>query len=522
MAEKLLTQQQVEAVVDFAQGIAIGEKYGYWSPFLTNQLMQNLNSSNSAIPTVEKIRQSLADYKNNADTIQSYMEFTNAFDMLFARTLKSYVNALAFDLQMVCTNAYTQSDYKSDAYKKDKQRVENFLNKFNYKQEFRKITEQVMMNEVYFVSFRKTKWNNQGMKFAIQTLPQDRCLIDGYWEKGLLFSFDMSYFLQAGTDLALYDPSMAEAYYRVFGANADPINYRPSVPLDERKGTYAMYTQLSPLDGYWCFKFDMSNFNTTPFLAPFLKNALANDEIQQLQYNKDMAEAFAILAGEIETFDTAKSGTKADQMVFTPKTLGQFMGKAKAGLSSTVKLAALPVKNLKWYQYTDNNSDMYNQQLASTAGVGTGISRVIYSSDRMSIAEVEAAQNEVYQTMKPLYYQFNNFLDFYVNKITKKYKFKFVLDGATYNYERKSRMDNLFKLADHGIVLNESAFASALGIEPQVFSASIRESKNTDWIQEYSQRLFNINTSKDTSTAGRPLSDNITESGEYKRDRVGE
>ena len=160
---------------------------------------------------------------------------------------------------------------------------------------------------------------------------------------------------------------------------------------------------------------------------------------------------------------------------------------------------------------------MYNNQLATSAGVGTGISRVIYSSDRMSNAEIEAALNEVYQTMKPLYYQFNNFMDFYVNKITKKYKFRFTFDGATYGFERKARMDNLLKLAERGLVLNESAFASAIGIEPQLFSASLRESKGTNWVQDYTQRLFNINTSR-SEDVGRPTQDVVTPSGEYKRD----
>ena len=78
------------------------------------------------------------------------------------------------------------------------------------------------------------------------------------------------------------------------------------------------------------------------------------------------------------------------------------MAKAKAGLSSTIKLAALPLKNLEWYQFQDNNKEMYKTQEAVSAAVGTGLSRVIYSTDRMSNAEVEAAKDETYNTMRPL------------------------------------------------------------------------------------------------------------------------
>ena len=88
-------------------------------------------------------------------------------------------------------------------------------------------------------------------------------------------------------------------------------------------------------------------------------------------------------------------------------------------LDKNIKLAALPTKNLKWYQFNDSNKDMYNDQLKTSAATGTGASRIIYSTDRMSNAEVEAALNETYQTMKPLYAQFSNFLDYYVNQITK-------------------------------------------------------------------------------------------------------
>jgi len=514
---KLLSAEQVDTVAQFAQALYTFDKYGYWSPALSNSLMQNLNN-NAKMPTPEGVRKALNDYRNNANELQSYVEYTRFFDMLFARTVEAYVNSLSFDLQVTCTNAYTKADFESKDYIEDKRRVNDFLNKFKYKSEFRKVVNQMMLHEAYFVSFRKTKWGNQGMKYALQILPQERCLLTGYWEKGLLFDFDMSYFLQAGTDLDLYDPSMKVAYQRVFNEQGN-IDYRPSVPLDQRNGVFAMYTQLSPNDGYFCFKRDASNFNMTPFLAPYLKNALTNDEVQQLQFNKDMAEAYAILAGEIATFDNAKSGTQQDQTIFKPTSLANFMKIAKNGLSSTVKLAALPTENLKWYQFQDYNEDMYTTQMASSAAVGVGASRLIYATDRMSNAEVEASLNELYQTMRPVYAQFNNFLEFYVNKITKKYHFSFNFDGSNYSFERTARLDRLMKIADKGMVLNPSAFASALGIEPQLFEASLLESKNSGWTDNL-QLLLNANTMSKDNLTGRPqIEGSVNESTERSRNQ---
>lgn len=256
MAEKLLTQTQVEAVVEFANALYNYGQTGYWSPFLSNQYLQGLNN-NSSIPNSQKVREALSDYRNNAESLQSYMEFARFFDMLFSRTIQSYANSLAFDLQVVPVNVFTKEEYNSDEYKKDKKIVNDFLNKFDYRKEFRNIVQQLMLHEVYYVWFRKTKWGNKGMKYALQTLPQERCLLTGYWEKGLLFDFDMSYFLQAGTDLNGYDPAFKKYYQRVFGDGEMYKNYRPTNPFNKRDGTYAMWTQTSPQDGAWA-KFNNS------------------------------------------------------------------------------------------------------------------------------------------------------------------------------------------------------------------------------------------------------------------------
>lgn len=510
MGEKLLNEEQVNVVLEFSEALRnYGWAEGFWSPWQSNQLLKDLTGQQIVdkdnAKTLGNLRKALGNYKQNITQIQGYMEFANAYDMLFARTVESYVNSLSFDLQVICANIYSKDEFSSSEYIEDKKRINEFLLKFDYKKEFRNVVQQVLLRETYFTWFRKTKWGNKGMKFALQIMPQDRCMLTGYWEKGLLFDFDMSYFLMAGTDIDGYDPAFKKYYNRVFGGNPSIANYRPTNPLNDRNGTYAMWTQTSPEDGAWAFKFNTSDFYSTPFLAPYLKSALSNDQIARMQYDKDVAEAYAILAGEIETFDTAKSGTQSDQTVFKPSTLAGFMAKAKAGLENSAKLAAMPLKNLKWYQFEDNNADMYDNQLITSAATGTGLSRVIYSSDRMSNAEIEAAMNETYQTMKPLYYQFSNFMEFFANKLTKRYKFKFIFDGATYRYDREARFDRISKLADKGIVLAPSAWASVIGMNPALFENSLMESKASGWTENL-QLLLNSNTTAQKSS-GRPTTD---------------
>ena len=519
MAEKI-SRSDVQDVIDFSAGLMAVDNF--YSPFLSNQLLTNLNN-NPRLPSAESVKKALNDYKNSGEDLQGFVEFASSFDMIFKRTLYSYANALSFDLQITCKNAYTESDYQSDEYKKDRQTVDNFLTNFDYKKEFYNVLLNVLKRDTYFTWFRKTKTGNRGkMKFALQIMPQDYCMLTGYFEKGLLWSLNILYYMQPGVDLNGFDPSITKTYLR---ALETVDSYVPSAPLNDRKGSYAMWVDVSPLDGAWAWKFDTSSFANNPFLSPYVANVLRNDEIGELQYNKDLIAASGILAGEIKLFDSAKSGQKANQFSIDPKTLGTFMSLVKKGLQSTIKAVAVPLENIKFFQFEDKNPNSYTNELTTTAGIGTGISRVIYSSDKMSNAELEAALNEVYQTMKPMYAQFNNFLDFYVNQMTSKYKFKFEFVGSNYQFERDARFDKMMKMADKGLVLNSSAWASAVGMNPVTFDRMLAESKYTGWIDKYSTMMLNANTSSYKDNEGgreRKNARDLTESGEASRETLEE
>lgn len=520
MMEEKISRSDIQDVIDFSAGLMAVDNF--YSPFLSNQLLTNLNN-NPRLPSAESVKKALNDYKNSGEELQGFVEFASSFDMIFKRTLYSYANALSFDLQVTCKNAYTESDYQSDEYKKDRQTVDNFLTNFDYKKEFYNVLLNVLKRDTYFTWFRKTKTGNRGkMKFALQIMPQDYCMLTGYFEKGLLWSMNQLYWTLPGVDLDFYDPSLKRTYQRAL-ENAE-LNYKPSAPLNERTGSYALWADVSPLDGAWCFKWATDNFANNPFLSPYVANVLRSDEIGELQYNKDLIAASGILAGEIQLYDQARSGQKANQFSIDPKTLGAFMQKVKSGLNGAAKIAAVPLANIKYFQFEDKNPNSYTNELTTTAGIGTGISRVIYSSDKMSNAELEAALNEVYQTMKPMYAQFNNFLDFYVNQMTSKYKFKFEFVGSNYQFERDARFDKMMKMADKGLVLNSSAWASAVGMNPVTFDRMLAESKYTGWIDKYSTLMLNANTTAQSNEGGRPRQSgtSLTESGEASRETLEE
>ena len=205
-----LSKNDLQDIIDFSAGLMAVDNF--YSPFLSNQLLTNLNN-NPRLPNAEAVKKALNDYKNSGADLQGFVEFASAFDMIFKRTLYSYANALSFDLQITCKNAYTKGDYESEEYKKDKQTVDNFLTNFDYKKEFYNVLLNVLKRDSYFTWFRKTKSGNRGkMKYALQIMPQDYCMLTGYFEKGLLWSFNVLYFMQPGVDIEGFDPSLKKTY----------------------------------------------------------------------------------------------------------------------------------------------------------------------------------------------------------------------------------------------------------------------------------------------------------------------
>jgi hypothetical protein len=79
--------------------------------------------------------------------------------------------------------------------------------------------------------------------------------------------------------------------------------------------------------------------------------------------------------------------------------------------------------------------------------------------------ETKLSVNIDENVLKNVYSQFENILEYWINQRTKKYKFKFLLEGFENSINRDDRFDKTMKLASIGIVLPQR-FASSLGVSP--------------------------------------------------------
>ena len=125
--------------------------------------------------------------------------------------------------------------------------------------------------------------------------------------------------------------------------------------------------------------------------------------------------------------------------------------------------------------------------------------------------------------VESIYPQFENFLEFYANKHTKKFKWKFKFVGCNDQFDRTRRQEEAFKYADKGVVL-PNKIASSLGMNKIELERELEEMNASDFIDKL-RPMINIYTqgnvtntkgnSEPAAGTGRPQKDDgeLTNSG---------
>lgn len=523
MEEKTqLNEMELNQVLSFAQGLYEYLDTGVWNPFSVNQNLLHLNNSPLKV-TFDKLIEALENSLTNAEELQGYSQFMYVFDAIYSKTIRHYENMLAFNLSFTCNNIGDSKNYSSKEYKEDLKRLHKFLDRFDYKKDFRNTINDILKTGIYYGWFRDSYGtfddspielddeNNstnykikRSQNFALQTMPQKYCKLTGYWEGGLLYDFDMNYF-NSDVDINLFDPIFKVKYAKLFKDD----NYNPSAQLMKRNGKYAQWAQTSPMDGAVCIKFDYSNFNVIPPFANLMKVVFDNDEVQKLQKDKNMASAYNLIYGSIGVKNDEKGSSKSNNFKIDPKTMGRFLNLVSQGMKGTSKVMALPLDDPKSFSFSDQNPNMLKTTVKNSADQGAFASDLIYSENKNIFNSTQSLIDD-YNVMRSLYVQYARVLQYFANKKTKKYKFNFTFDGSNYPFEREYRRKSLNELFTVGLVPNESYIASVYDIKPQDFSRMLEESKYGDLTNKLTL-LLNKNTmsqdSNEDSKGGNPIKD---------------
>jgi len=474
----LISEEEVWDVLHFAQQLGYGGMP--ISIDLMNQRLKDINLLNTGEVTSTQVSDALAAPKSNEEELQRISESFEITSSIYKRLLSYMGNIPQFAYTYVCLNA-NKEDYaktgKGQTYLKDLDVLKEFMDSFDYQQEFGKVVREILRQEAAFYVFR-----DDGDKYVLQELPSDRVKITGRWDYGTLFSFDYAYFMSGGVDINLYPPIFKETLARVQEGTSGKNGYWPSESILGR-GTrgFAYWNDCSPLDGFWAFKFTPEMVARIPYFSGMFPDIVQEDVIRELQKNSYMGAASKILIGEVPMLDDSKAAVK-DRISITPKLLGQFLALVQSAVNSTVvKVAASPLQNVKGFSW-DSDPNIRDSYLRTTLGASGASTNLLFSGDvKPNVLETELslAVDEILVTS--VYPQFNDFVNWHVNRKTKKYKFKVMFEGTKFFTGQKRRFDNAKELASIGIVLPQK-IASSQGMSPFDMQRQMEEAAAFGWV----------------------------------------
>ena len=464
--ETKLTPEQINSILEFAQSsaelIASGQidfdptsfarsyAKGYgtaYTPSMQNAIMKDL-TLNPLKSTSERIEQALADAKNNEDFLISTGQQFYLTNQIYKRAVDNLSNLNAYNLLLRCVNAKSKADYKSAAFKRDYKAVKEFFAKFNYREQFNKITFMLLNNETHFVLFRD---DMDDENYIFQDMPYQYCKLTSRSTHGLQYDLDFTYFMGTMANLDFYPKSVRKSYADIMKGGKDN-QYDPAASVGHRNNYTALWGQLdADIHGAYAFKMNADYIANVPYLTGMFAEMALVPVFRSLETSQSMASAAKIITSQWGMLNDGKI-SRADSFEVNPTTMGAILGAVAASLDKAIKVVNLPSRKIDSVEFTNTNKEQYekfNKNIASMIG-GGGSS--LFSTNKATTIENNIALSIDENLMANIYPQYEAFINHQLSKICKKFFFKVKLSGSNTYLNREYRTKSAFDAGQSGVV----------------------------------------------------------------------
>lgn len=416
---------------------------GYTTPDLINRSMQNI-TMNPTSATLQEILNALNSPKESEELLRNYSTSLENNNMYYKRLIRYIGDLPAFNLTFDCINIKNISEYNSKEYKEDLYILEDFLNRFDCKDSFKTVIRQLVRQGVFYSVLR-----DEGQKYVLQELPSDFCKITGKSDYGLLFDFNMTWFFaNYGVDINMYPRVFKSMYRNVFKKISE--RYNPAKKPEYRNTTFNYWVQCSPRDGFWAWKISPEITTLIPYFSPLFPDIELQGVVRGLQEDKYFIEASKLLVGILGMNKDNKSGNVANQINITPDILGQFLGLARQGLNKQIGLTALPVDDIKVVEFDTKERNMMTEHIKNITDQSIASSASLLDDNKLSVHQSKLASAIDNNFLESMYPMFANFVEYYVNNRTKKYKFKIRFNDFNTPDDESKRKEALSLYNDKG------------------------------------------------------------------------
>jgi len=176
--------------------------------------------------------------------------------------------------------------------------------------------------------------------------------------------------------------------------------------------------------------------------------------------------------------------------------------------------------DMKSMEFKSDN-EIYSSYNRNTTGMA-GNSNILFPLEgKQNQVETYLASDVDSMIATNIYPWFNNFMEYQINKRTKKYKFGIEFEGTNLYIDRERRIERQNQMMGMGIV-NFSKLAAALGQNPFALKAQMMETKTNGWVEDLTPIIPGAQMSGVNKNLGRPeMNDSdLSDSGAETRDRA--
>lgn len=462
------------------------------NPFLQNELMKSLYS-NPVRYKKEDIEKMIADPKHHEKALRDLSEYIYNKIMSLKRISHYFGNMLEFDWYLEPINADLDS-MRTSAFKRAYKKCLEFIDKIDVKYTYPKIMNVVMLQDTFFAFMRK---NDDYIVY--QQMPSDYCMITYENELGYGYDFDCSYFMRPGVDIDEYDPIFKEYFEE----------YRKT---DGFKYGYPFWIRLNN-DIAPVFKFDTNRASSTPpFLGAFT-DAIEIEDYKQIYKKNAEIQTTKLLINKIPMKKESNVHTK-DNFAIDAKTAGIFNNIIKESIPEMIISITSPLEaELLDFNKQGSSKNNIVEEAYSIFFDGVGTSSTLFGDNPTGKTGIRSSQKTDEYFVKHMYKQFERHLNYHLNKISNKFKFRIHFEGTM--WDREERFERAFKMVSIGAPLTYLAVAN--GKTPTEIE-NMTNLERAMGLKDNLQLVESIHTASPKS--GRPKSDDdkLTDDGEASRD----
>lgn len=504
--------------------------YGSYSPIFGEQLVNGLYPQ--SVPyTREKIRTLLKDAEKNSFEIRQAAEYVRNNILQFERAEQYFISLFSFKYYLLPKRSIN----KFSDFKKSKEKVYKFLESLRIKEQFPRITADVIKNGCGFYLYSK-----KGDVFDFLRLPIDQCRITGVRSTyGMCFEVD-AYYFQKLYGLGMVTPEIYDYYKDLIEEKMSPAERDKNGEIKRDKNgnikrkkrqkgiNERIFIPISPLHGC-CITADPYRGTKVPLLAALLPDSLDILEYKNIQKQKSILETWCIIP-QVIPYDSVEKPKVPLQLA------KQTIAALQTALPQGVVTFSTPLEvqnpiTLQSSNTQENITGLGEQNFFSAVGIAGNVMGV---GEAKNQAVLDFSNLTDFGFVSYIYGQFDSIVNLLIMIYVNENDWKIKFFGNSYRHDKEIKdASSMFSTNN----LPAEYLGANLGFEPQEFEYMLEmgdKSKLKDLMkplvsqfQQSSSQNVSINKQQTNSNSnasitegGRPQKDvdELTDSGQQARE----